>query len=303
MTAAGWVVGLLVTALILWSPYLSSGFRSPSLHLMLDTADACIALLVAYLVHARFARRRYWQDRLLAQGLVLLAVAVRSGGRGRGPARRAGRHSRHLASPGGPAFGCRLHPGGGACRWSADPPSLPPPTRVAAAVGHRRAGVLGAVERPVDLPVAFDSASISSSAEHPLLTAHPALLVAQAFSAAVFPRRLDRLRHPVGAPRRRAAPLARSGLRSRRLRAGQLSALPLALHRLAVHRRPAAHRLLPAAARRGRPGAQAVLDGAVAGRGARGPAPAGSGAARRGHPGARLHPLGELRAAGRPAGR
>ncbi len=38
MTLAGWVVGLLVTALILWSPYLTSGFRSRSLHLMLDTA-------------------------------------------------------------------------------------------------------------------------------------------------------------------------------------------------------------------------------------------------------------------------
>ena len=36
------------------------------------------------------------------------------------------------------------------------------------------------------LPVAFDSASVASSAEHPLLTAHPALLVAQAFSAVCF---------------------------------------------------------------------------------------------------------------------
>ena len=50
ITAAGWAVGLLVTALVLWSPVLAFGYRNPALHLMLDTVDACVALLVAYLV-------------------------------------------------------------------------------------------------------------------------------------------------------------------------------------------------------------------------------------------------------------
>lgn len=74
VTTLGWLLGLLVTALILWSPYLDSGFRSPYLHLALDTADACVALLAAYLVHGRVVRAGRWQDFLLSQGLLLLGL-------------------------------------------------------------------------------------------------------------------------------------------------------------------------------------------------------------------------------------
>ncbi|MCW2810276.1 MAG: hypothetical protein JWP61_734 [Friedmanniella sp.] len=74
-TAAGWGVGLGVTALILWTPYLPFGLRSPSLHLVLDTLDAAVALLVAFLLHGRFRRDHRWQDGMLAYGLVLLAGA------------------------------------------------------------------------------------------------------------------------------------------------------------------------------------------------------------------------------------
>jgi signal transduction histidine kinase len=42
---------------------------------MLDTVDACVALLVAYLVYGRFTREGRLQDLLLANGLVLLAVS------------------------------------------------------------------------------------------------------------------------------------------------------------------------------------------------------------------------------------
>jgi signal transduction histidine kinase len=75
LTAAGWVAGLLTTALILGTPYLRFGYHSPSLHLVLDTVDACVALLVSYLVYGRFLRSRRLQDLLLAEGLFLLAVA------------------------------------------------------------------------------------------------------------------------------------------------------------------------------------------------------------------------------------
>lgn len=75
LTAAGWVVGLIVTALVLWSPFLVFGYRNPSLHLILDSVDACVALLVAYLVYGRFTRQGRMQDLLLANGLVLLAVS------------------------------------------------------------------------------------------------------------------------------------------------------------------------------------------------------------------------------------
>lgn len=187
MTLANWVVGLLITALILWSPYLTSGFRSRSLHLMLDTADACIALLVAYLVHARFVRRRYWQDRFLAEGLVLLAVA-----------------SLGLSSLAERLPGVRA---GTLDIW------LPLTVRLAAALcilvaaltagrpirhvfAQRHAWLLplvlvvavssGLWIARSELPVAFDRASIPISAEPPLLTGHPALLIGQAFAALCF---------------------------------------------------------------------------------------------------------------------
>ena len=75
LTLFGWVVGLVVTALVLWSPHVLFGYRSPAVHLVVDTVDACVALLVAYLLAGRFKRRRRLRDLLLAQGLVLLAVA------------------------------------------------------------------------------------------------------------------------------------------------------------------------------------------------------------------------------------
>lgn len=75
LTLAGWAAGLLVTALVLWSPAVLFGYRSPSLHLVVDSVDSCVALLVGYLLAGRFIRRRRFQDLLLAQGLVLLAVA------------------------------------------------------------------------------------------------------------------------------------------------------------------------------------------------------------------------------------
>lgn len=75
VTSAGWVVGLVVTALVVGTPYLWPAYHSPSLHLILDTVDTCVALLVATLVYGRFVRTRRLQDLLLAEGLLLLAVA------------------------------------------------------------------------------------------------------------------------------------------------------------------------------------------------------------------------------------
>ena len=186
-TVAGWLVGLLVTALILWSPYVNYGFRSPSLHLVLDTVDACIALLVAYLAHARFVRRRRWQDRFLAQGLVLLAFAS------------IGLSSLVGRIPGVPAGTLDI--------W------LPVTVRLAGALCILVAALSG--DRPIrqafaqthawllplllivvvwsglwlarfDLPVAFDLASVTDSSAPPLLTGHPSLLVAQALAALCF---------------------------------------------------------------------------------------------------------------------
>lgn len=50
-------------------------YRNAAAHLVLDTVDACIALLVSYLLYGRLLRTRRLEDLLLVQGLVLLAVA------------------------------------------------------------------------------------------------------------------------------------------------------------------------------------------------------------------------------------
>ncbi|RYU09639.1 sensor histidine kinase [Nocardioides iriomotensis] len=75
LTALAWAVGLLVTGGILGTPYLVFGYHSPALHLVLDSVDGCVALLLAYLLNGRFRRSGRLQDLLLTHGLVLLGVA------------------------------------------------------------------------------------------------------------------------------------------------------------------------------------------------------------------------------------
>ena len=74
-TVAGWLLGLGTTVAVAGSGHLVFGVHSRSAHLVLDTADACAALLVTFLLWGRFARSRRLQDLLLAQGLLLLAAA------------------------------------------------------------------------------------------------------------------------------------------------------------------------------------------------------------------------------------
>ncbi|MGH3361170.1 MAG: sensor histidine kinase [Nocardioides sp.] len=68
-------LGVVATVGVIGSPYLLFGYHSPSLHLVFDSVDACIALLVSFLLWGRFRRRCRLQDVLLAQGLALLALA------------------------------------------------------------------------------------------------------------------------------------------------------------------------------------------------------------------------------------
>ncbi|GAB2766242.1 hypothetical protein GCM10027039_29040 [Terrabacter koreensis] len=74
-TAVGWGIGFAVTAAILGTPYLLFAYHNPDLHLILDSLDTAIALLVAYLLVGRYKRTERLQDLLLADGLLLLAVA------------------------------------------------------------------------------------------------------------------------------------------------------------------------------------------------------------------------------------
>ena len=67
-------IGAVVTALVVFD-VVAWEYRNTAAHLVLETVDACIALLISYLVYGRFLRSRRLQDFLLLQGLLLLAVA------------------------------------------------------------------------------------------------------------------------------------------------------------------------------------------------------------------------------------
>src|SRR3954454_19333791 len=74
-TATAWLLGIAVTGVLVWDHDGTRGYHAPSLHLVLDTVDACVALLAATLAYGRLVRGGSTQDLLLAQGLALLALA------------------------------------------------------------------------------------------------------------------------------------------------------------------------------------------------------------------------------------
>lgn len=69
------VAALTVTALVVVVPSFRFAYRAPALHVALETAEAVVALVVAYLVGGRFREHRHVQELLLTCGLVLLAGA------------------------------------------------------------------------------------------------------------------------------------------------------------------------------------------------------------------------------------
>ena len=186
LTGTGLAVGAVVTASIVWTPYLVFGYHSPSTHLVLDTVDSCVALLVAYLVYGRFARGGTSQDLLLTQGLVLLAVAgfgltsavqALSGIQGGTvdiwlplTVRLVGALLIAVAALGGPRQVTSGWRG-----WAVVGP--------AAVVAVAFLAFFVARSR---LPVAVDPTYFPTSAQHPVLSGHPLFLVAQALSALCF---------------------------------------------------------------------------------------------------------------------
>ncbi|GGK68554.1 sensor histidine kinase [Ornithinimicrobium pekingense] len=75
LTLLAWAGGALLTVLILSGPVLQVVYHSPRSRLVMTTVDVCVALLAAYLAHGRFVRGRVADDLLMAQCLVVLAVA------------------------------------------------------------------------------------------------------------------------------------------------------------------------------------------------------------------------------------
>jgi signal transduction histidine kinase len=74
-TVAAWAAGIALTALVLDFPQTLLTVRSPQVRLAVATASCCVAILAAYLIHQRYRREARHQDLLVAQGLLLLAVA------------------------------------------------------------------------------------------------------------------------------------------------------------------------------------------------------------------------------------
>jgi signal transduction histidine kinase len=68
------VVVLLTTAVTILSPAVRFAYRNPGLHLVLETAEALVASLVAFLVFGRFRRSGHQRDLFLTFALGLLSA-------------------------------------------------------------------------------------------------------------------------------------------------------------------------------------------------------------------------------------
>ncbi|HSP59479.1 MAG TPA: ATP-binding protein, partial [Ornithinimicrobium sp.] len=189
-TASGWLVGAAVTAWILAGPFLVFAYPGREAHLVLDTADACVALLGAFLAHGRFVRAGRRQDLLLAQSLLVLGlsgavsgllVGILPGSAGSTDVwmllalRTAGAFLLLAASLVGPARLLRV-PGG----LPRAVPTVGGPTLVLL-VAFATFTLLGP-----GLPVAVDTAYLEAEVRPALLTAHPVLIGGHLVSAVAF---------------------------------------------------------------------------------------------------------------------
>jgi len=182
LTAAGWAVGAACTAAILGTPYLRFGYHSPELHLVLDSVDACIAMLLAYLLAGRLRRTQRLQDLLLVVGLVLLALV------GLGVALMVHR----FAEPTRQTFGVWLPVSvrTAASLLIAVAAVVPERTLTRRQIGRGARAAATAVlvglvllwVAKENLPIAV-TATPPASAQRPFIDGHPALLAAQALSA------------------------------------------------------------------------------------------------------------------------
>ncbi|HSE08495.1 MAG TPA: ATP-binding protein [Nocardioidaceae bacterium] len=172
-----------MTALIVGTPYLLFGYHNASLQLVLGTLDACVALLVSYLVYGRYVRRRLTQDLLLAQGLLLLAVAgtisvalnLLGGAR---PEPLEVWLPLALRTAGALLIAAASLVGSGHVQLTHGRLRLSPLVSVAAVC------LMLVVWRDA-LPVALSS-SAPAAATRPMITGHPLLLVSQAVAAVSF---------------------------------------------------------------------------------------------------------------------
>ncbi|MGH3336463.1 MAG: hypothetical protein ACRDOZ_11630, partial [Nocardioides sp.] len=184
LTAIAAVVGLVATMAILTTPFLLFGYRNPSLHLALDSVDACIAVLLAYLLYGRFTRSRRLQDALLAEGLGLLALASVGAGlvgalHGLQPYTLEAWVPLSLRLLGALLIGAAGLAGDREVTGLTRSPAVLGPLALAG-------GVVGAlIAFHASLPVAV-AETVPASAARPVVTGHPLLVAAQAVGALSF---------------------------------------------------------------------------------------------------------------------
>lgn len=75
LTASVATGALLLTAAVVLLPFARFAYRAPVLHVVLETAEGCIALLVAYLLYGRYRRTGSTRSLMLTYALMVVAVA------------------------------------------------------------------------------------------------------------------------------------------------------------------------------------------------------------------------------------
>jgi signal transduction histidine kinase len=187
LTGGAAVLATLATVAVVGVPFVRFAYRAPALHVALETANALVALLVGYLVYGRFRQNRRTQELLVVLALCTVAVAnlvltavpiAVTIGRGEDVSRWAAVAIRLL--------GTVLLTGA----------ALVPPRRTIEGPRARRLVLLlGAAVGAVgvvglgwgdELPPTVDPAALLDDATHPLLVAHPAVMVAQAVGMALY---------------------------------------------------------------------------------------------------------------------
>ena len=196
------IAASVATAAVVALPFVRFAYQEPVLHVVLETANALIALVVAYLVYGRFRQRRRMQDLLLVLALGSVAIA-------------------NLALSALPSA-VTIDSGEELSRWAALTIRLVGTALFAAAAlttarweADRRRAVslvtlLGGLVVVVvaigllfgeHLPPTVDPSAVLGDASQPRLVAHPLVLAAQGAGAALygvaaiaFSRRSDRRR-------------------------------------------------------------------------------------------------------------
>ena len=74
LTLAAVAAGTVLTLGVILLPGVGFAYRNPSFHVAIDTFDAVIALLVAFLLYGRFARSRRLRDQLVTYALLIFGL-------------------------------------------------------------------------------------------------------------------------------------------------------------------------------------------------------------------------------------